>query len=411
MCKKSIFLVMFFYTTGYTLEPQQILLIVNSDSPESGRIANYYCQKRTVPAENILALPLGGGLATTIGRDDYNIKMAGVIRAALNSNKFRGKIKCLLTTYGVPIVVEGRGQLSGQESNLQRLKELIEKEQKSLEKPKETNTLTIVLSPTERKLAENRLAQYRAMEDIIMGKDTSASVDSELSMVKFSNYELYRWQVNLLQRNADVNNPANAANLMMVSRLDGPGEKIVLGLIDKAVNAEKTGLKGIAYFDSRGLNDNSAYTVYDKSIRELAVVTKLKTTLPVIEETTSELFGVGKCPQTAIYCGWYSLMKYIDSFDFVDGAVGLHIASFEAAGLRDPNAGTWCPAMLVHGITATLGSVEEPYLETFPKPRAFFSELYDGLPLVEAYYRANPFNSWRLMLIGDPLYRPFKKAG
>ena len=38
---------------------------------------------------------------------------------------------------------------------------------------------------------------------------------------------------------------------LMVSRLDGPDYKIIKGLIDKALTAEKTGLKGIAYIDSR----------------------------------------------------------------------------------------------------------------------------------------------------------------
>ncbi|MCK4292083.1 MAG: hypothetical protein KAY65_02720 [Planctomycetes bacterium] len=65
--------------------------------------------------------------------------------------------------------------------------------------------------------------------------------------------------------------------------------------------------------------------------------------------------------------------------------------------------------MLTDGIPATLGAVGEPYLYAFPKPRAFFSEPYKGVCLVEAFYHTKPFNSWQLILIGDPLYRPFKK--
>jgi len=60
------------------------------------------------------------------------------------------------------------------------------------------------------------------------------------------------------------------------------------------------------------------------------------------------------------------------------------------------------------GITATLGPVAEPYLHTFPESRAFFPKLYEGNCLVEAYYRTKPVNSWQMLLIGDPLYRPFK---
>jgi hypothetical protein len=54
--------------------------------------------------------------------------------------------------------------------------------------------------------------------------------------------------------------------------------------------------------------------------------------------------------------------------------------------------------------------VTEPYLRTFPEPKAFFSELFSGRCLVEAFYRTKPFNSWQMVLLGDPLYRPFKQA-
>ncbi|MHC4156432.1 MAG: hypothetical protein ACYST6_16135 [Planctomycetota bacterium] len=86
------------------------------------------------------------------------------------------------------------------------------------------------------------------------------------------------------------------------------------------------------------------------------------------------------------------------------------VPSAEAADLRDPNSTHWCPAMLSDGVTVTLGAVAEPYLHAFPEPKALFLELFNGQCLVEAYYRTKPFNSWQLVLIGDPLYRPFRAA-
>jgi uncharacterized protein (TIGR03790 family) len=64
--------------------------------------------------------------------------------------------------------------------------------------------------------------------------------------------------------------------------------------------------------------------------------------------------------------------------------------------------------MLEDGITATMGAVAEPYLFAFPRPEEFFSQLLEGASLVEAFYRTKRFNSWQLVLIGDPLYRPFR---
>ncbi|MHC4721953.1 MAG: TIGR03790 family protein, partial [Planctomycetota bacterium] len=132
-----------------------------------------------------------------------------------------------------------------------------------------------------------------------------------------------------------------------------------------------------------------------------------RTQMKVVHEQTPKLFAPGKCPNTALYCGWYSLKKYVDAFDFVTGAVGYHIASWEALDLRDPRSTQWCPAMLRDGITATMGAVAEPYLATFPKPDLFFAQLVNGKCLAEAFYRTKPYNSWQMVLIGDPLYTPF----
>jgi len=387
----------------FALEPDEILVIANKDITESGRIARYYCKKRQVPERNILSLSLGTDLNDTISREDYEKQLAEPIRKKLFTHELLGKARCLLTTYGVPFKVGGRGPLTEQQSKLRELRQFVEQEKKTVEQLKQDG-----LDDSARyKQSNRRLDQLQLQIDRINGKETNASVDSELSMVLFEAYDLYRWQPNLLKN--DV--LSLSFRTLMVSRLDGPNDRIATGLVDKAIKAEKTGLKGIAYIDSRGIVKKDLYAHFDQSLRDLAMFTRLQTEIPTKEERTAKLFAPGSCPRTAIYCGWYSLKKYIDAFDFVDGAIGFHISSFEAVDLRDPNSSQWCPAMLIDGITATIGAVAEPYLHSIPQPREFFTELYKGNCLVEAYYRTKPFNSWQLLLIGDPLYRPFKKPG
>ena len=394
-------------SAGFALEPDEILVIANSDIAASVRTAQYYCAKRKVPAANILALPLGINLSDTITRANYEKQLAKPIRKKLSSRKFAGKIKCLLTIYGVPIKVGGRGPLKSQEDKLKQLKKKAEQEKnkiKQLEQSGGANTST----SGQMKDIKRKLAKLQSEIDPIVGKETGACVDSELSMVLFGNYELYRWQPNKLNNSV----LGLSFNTLMVSRLDGPGVQVAKRLVDKAISAEKTGLRGFAYIDSRGIaKDKKSYSFgyFDQSLRDLAVFTRLRTAITVKLEQTEELFAPGACPQTAIYCGWYSLKKYVDAFDFVDGAIGYHISSWEAVDLRDPNSSQWCPAMLADGVTATLGAVAEPYLHSFPEPREFFLELFRGRCLVEAYCHTKPFNSWQLVLIGDPLYRPFKK--
>jgi hypothetical protein len=64
---------------------------------------------------------------------------------------------------------------------------------------------------------------------------------------------------------------------------------------------------------------------------------------------------------------------------------------------------------LERGITATLGSVAEPYLDAFPEPLEFSALLMTGqYSLVEAYYLTSRWVSWRMLLVGDPLYNPWR---
>jgi uncharacterized protein (TIGR03790 family) len=66
--------------------------------------------------------------------------------------------------------------------------------------------------------------------------------------------------------------------------------------------------------------------------------------------------------------------------------------------------------MIEERVAATLGPVDEPFLSAFPPPDLFFSLLVNGnWTLAECYALSQPFWSWKMVLIGDPLYRPFQK--
>jgi len=403
MCKSqtALLLALLACRLGWALEPNEILVVANTDQAASVKLARYYCERRSIPPGNVIPVSLGTSLRDSISREDYNKRLAGPIRRIFATRKDLENIRCLVTTYGVPFKAGRREPLVGFDTQLKQLRKL-QQEQKDavaqLEQKGETDSAVY-------RNRRARLAQIQMDMDRIAGKETEASVDSELSLVLCNTYELYRWQPNALRSAAP-----QPFKTLMVSRLDGPNYGVAKGLIDKALATEEKGLIGTAYIDSRGLFAKDMYSYFDQSLRDLAILTRLRTPLPVEEERTKALFPPGSCPQTALYCGWYSLKKYVDAFDFVDGAVGFHIASLEAARLRDPNSTQWCPAMLMDGITATLGAVAEPYLHAFPEPKAFFQALFDGHCLVEAFYLTNPFNSWQMLLIGDPLYRPFKKS-
>jgi uncharacterized protein (TIGR03790 family) len=203
----------------------------------------------------------------------------------------------------------------------------------------------------------------------------------------------------------------------MVSRLDGPSVAIVKGLVDQAVEVEKKGLQGKAYFDARGIrfdpktDTGHGYGGYDESLREAAKLLRESAKMDVVLDDKPELFAEGSCTDCALYCGWYSLRKYVPCCKPVRGAVAYHIASGEAVSLRDPKSRQWCKCFLEDGVAATLGPVAEPYTFGFPKPAEFFGYLVTGkYTLVECYWKTSLFTSWMTVLVGDPLYNPYAKT-
>jgi hypothetical protein len=63
--------------------------------------------------------------------------------------------------------------------------------------------------------------------------------------------------------------------------------------------------------------------------------------------------------------------------------------------------------LLRRGAAVTLGPVFEPYVAAFPKAEVFVENLLLGKSIAESYWLALPHISWAMVILGDPLYRPF----
>ncbi len=82
------------------LQPDEILLITNKNSPDSAKLADLYCQLRGVPSSQIVALDLPN--AEEMDFNVYEMGVVGPVREFLRAHQFQKKVKCLLTFYGVP---------------------------------------------------------------------------------------------------------------------------------------------------------------------------------------------------------------------------------------------------------------------------------------------------------------------
>ncbi|HED00918.1 MAG TPA: TIGR03790 family protein [Proteobacteria bacterium] len=389
------------------LTPEEVLVVANKMAWHSCDLAEYYMKRRGIPAENLIELK--APVTEHCNRDDYEQYIASPIRAFLKKNDPEGsRFRCLVTMYGIPLRVyppkltsEDQKRLSG----LQKQQDVIREQISKAEREQNKKELTAL------KDAETQLKKQidRARKTL-----QGAAVDSELALVREDHYSLDGWLPNkyfLGYRGQKIDNMPQ--NVLVVSRLDGPSEEIVRRIIDDSLETEREGLRGTAYFDARwpdpGDKKLTGYAFYDRAIHNAARVVEKSKRMPVVADSQAKLFQPGQCPNTAFYCGWYSLAHYVDAFTWARGAVGFHIASSECTTLKNKGSQVWCKVMLEKGVAATLGPVAEPYVQAFPPPDLFFALLIDGrLTLAECYALSNPFWSWQMVLIGDPLYRPFK---
>jgi uncharacterized protein (TIGR03790 family) len=364
-------------------------VVFNSRLPASRNVAEYYAKRRGVPSDQVFGFNLPE--SETMTRGEFRDQLQKPLFQGLEERKlFRfvteiepasrnkpgkllrrltaSKIRYLVLCYGVPVRV---------------LKDpnLVEEG------------------------AENLKPELRRNE---------AAVDSELALLPV--YEkkppLYGPLRNVFYgvTNASFLHPTNG--ILLVARLDGPSVEIARGLVDKAIQAETDGLWGRAYFDVRGLT-NSTDKVGDDWIRMAEQICR-RFGFETVLDQKPETFPAGfPMSHIALYAGWYDANVSgpftKSSVEFMPGAFAYHLHSFSASSIRTSNQ-FWVGPLLAKGATATLGCVDEPYLEATPDVAAFFARLLIGFTFGEAAYASQNALSWQTTVVGDPLYRPFGKS-
>ena len=234
-----------------------------------------------------------------------------------------------------------------------------------------------------------------------------SSVDSELSLLAVGNYNINSFVPNPLYR-MDEPQQLILESVVRVSRLDGPSAKAVFGMIDGALEAERNGLIGRAYVDTKG-----PYPKWERWLKVTAEELKKKH-FSTTQRDEKGTFSIGsRFDAPALYAGWYTSNLNgtftLPGFRFAPGAVAMHIHSYSAQTLHSDSI-SWCGPLLARGAAATVGAVFEPYLQFMHHPDLLFKGLAQGMTLGEAAYYSIPTLSWQNVLVGDPLYRPFQRS-
>ncbi len=360
------------------LTPESVAILYNSMVPESKQLAEMYREARGIPVENVIALDMPK--TADISREEFD----GTILKPLRSHFDRSfwwkrqkdrdgvtlpvlnKIRVLVTVRGVPLRVRQTPQPVPPASD-----------SKAPPPP----------------------------QDPIKGHD-EASVDSELAMFGVEGLPLEGVLQNKFYKSEDSITGVNMPFLVLTARIDAASMATCERMIQDAVRTEKTGLWGRAYVDiANKIPQGDQWLEEVVKANDAAgiptVVDRFNDTLPLNYPMTD----------ATLYHGWYDWSisgPFLNSkFRFRKGAVAMHLHSFSAEQLSDPNK-NWSAGLLERGAAVTIGNVYEPYLHLTHDFGILHKRLLAGSTWVEACWAAMPVTSWQGVVLGDPLYRPFR---
>lgn len=359
-----------------TIERSSVAVLYNSSMPESKKLAEYYAQQRKIPVGNLIGLPMPK--VGKISRADYNLTIRDPLRKHFTAANWwklakdpkqgitmavHNKIHVLVCMYGVPYGVN-------QDPTMK------------LPKGKTPNAIT---------------------------KFNCASVDSELAVLSVDGVPEYSELKNrYFKQDVSFSQSGNTAYLL-VGRIDGPGVDVCRTMIDDAIETEKTGLWGMSYLDlaykgaGYQMGDNWI-TAIEKKNWSLGLPT-------TIDKNRDTYLANYPMLDVAMYFGWYTGAVNgpfrNPNFKFKKGAVAVHLHSYSASDLRNPNT-KWTGPLIARGAAATVGNVYEPYLMGSHHFDVMHDRLMQGYTLVESAYMAIGLLSWQNVVIGDPLYQPYK---
>ena len=355
-------------------KPSQVAVIYNADLPESRTLAEKYAEARKVPVANLIGFSLP--LDEEISRIQYETLLRDPLRKEFERREWWTRAK------------DPDGNLQIRETKIHVLCCMRGVPSRILGKPPEVD--------------DSLTDQQKAQEKML--RTANSSVDSELTLLGVDGQEL---EGSLKNPYFHKNVPIREANLPLIltGRIDAHSYAVCERMILDAVKAEETGLWGFGVVDVA-----NKFAQGDQWLKSAATALDNSGIPTLIDRADSTLPVNFPLRDTAIYYGWYDWNvsgPFTDpEFRFKRGAVAVHIHSFSASQLRNP-AKNWCAPLLAKGAAATLGNTYEPLLSLCHHLDVFNDRLLAGYTLVEAAYMACPGLSWRAVVLGDPLYRPF----
>jgi uncharacterized protein (TIGR03790 family) len=339
--------------------PENVLVVINDNSPLSRSIGEYYARRRGVPMRNLCRLHTT--TEENIPRADYNTNIAGFIAAFLRQSRLTESILYIVTTAGVPLRIPGPG--SGMEVELAAV----------------DSELTLLYS------------------DMHSGKAhrLRGSIPNPFFGQKETKFSHPQFPIYLVTRLAAYD-------------FDG-----VKGIIDRSLQAANRG-KFVIDLHSSGDGEG------DNWLRDAALLLPKERT--VVDESSTVLYDQSDVIGYAAWGSndKHRHRRFL-GFHWLPGAIMTEFVSTNGRTFARPpdnwNISDWTSRQLwfagspqtltadyiLEGVTGASGHTDEPYLIMTPRPDLLLPAYYKGRNLAESYYLAIRGLSWQNIVVGDPL--------
>lgn len=395
MARRHIFLIfaLFMICRGSSLatgKPQNVLVVQNSNSPMSMRIAAYYVTARSIPADNLVSVnTIDSSLSSSNEIMTYTNYLSSIetpIRTYLTSHNLTNVIQYIVLTKGIP---------------------------------------------------------HRLSAEVTGGNSEGQSVDSMLATIDLINPLRVGFEnenhvligspyINRYWRSEQPFSHAVYGGYL-VTRLDGYTEANAKALVDRATVACNTPSrvlldarsapsptlvalqpKSILLPDGSDIDPNYQlmYEDYDADlVRASQVISNRPFLNTVIDQTTA---FIGSANPLSCYVSWGSNSTNYNpitfhSLTFAARAIAETAVSTSGQTLLPTSTGlsSWGQSLIAdlisQGAAGAKGYVTEPYLDAIASPTVLVDMYTSGRNLAESFYTASRFLGWKDIVLGDPL--------
>ena len=345
-----------------------VLLVINDNSSLSRNIGDYYALRRAIPQTNICHI--SASQDEIIPRAHYDAQIASPIANCLRKGGLVESVLYIVTTMGVPLRIEGTGEMDGDQASVD-------------------SELTLLY-------LDMKLGKPHRIKGVFPNPFYGRK-DEAFSHPRFPIY--------------------------LVTRLAAYDFDGVKAIIDRSLQAVN---KGKFVIDQRSPGDDDSA---DEWLHSAAIF--LPSDRVVLDQSAKVLTDQ---TDVIGYASWGSndphrRQRFL-GFHWLPGAIVTEFVSTNGRTFRKPpdswNLGpdwktpsgffagspqTMTADYLLEGATGASGHVDEPYLGMTPHPELLLPAYYRGRNLAESYYLAIFALSWQNIVVGDPLCSLGKPPG